>query len=109
MKSIYEKDAFCPCSGRHCSIEDLNCHRGKMHFGQSTGTVNGNKDHREHNETAISDAAVILMLQCGRRLHHGLRERAENEDILSFLSPDERDTLSTLLKKCIENWNNYGK
>ena len=107
MKSNYEKDLFCPCCGRHCSIENLNCHRGKEHFGQSEGAGHDSRGHRERRANAISDETVVLMLQCGHRLHHGLRERAVNEDILFFLTREERDELLTLLKKCIDNWNNY--
>ncbi len=100
MKSHFNSNNVCPCCGRHCAADNLHCSRGKSYFGQETeqtnekGRYNGN----------IKDETVMLLLKCGHLLHHGLRERAENEDILQFLSPEEKKELTMLLKKCIDTW-----
>ncbi|MDO5397252.1 MAG: hypothetical protein Q4G33_04915 [bacterium] len=101
MKPQFNNSNSCPCCGRHCPADDLHCSRGRNYFGQEQSQRS--KDRHVIN---IKDETVHLMLQCGHALHHGLKERAENEDILSFLSPSEKKELTSLLKKCVNAWNN---
>lgn len=103
MKKEFNNPNVCPCCGRHCSADNLSCSRGKAYFGQET-----EKDHhaKGRNELSIKDETIMLMLKCGHLLHHGLRERAEHEDILQFLSREEKNELTVLLQKCVNAWNN---
>lgn len=103
MKPQFDSNNSCPCCGRHCPADDLHCPRGKAYFGQESEQSQHAKGRQGGN---IKDETVMLMLRCGHLLHHGLRERAEKEDILSFLSQSEKNELTALLKKCINEWNN---
>lgn len=100
MKQHFEN--VCPGCGRHCPADNLHCQRGKAYFGQEVGETRHNKG----KEVNIKDRTVMLMLKCGHLLHHGLRKRAESEDILYFLSEKEKNELASLLKKCIDVWDN---
>lgn len=107
MRSHYEHDNSCPNCGRHCSLNDLQCSRGREYFGQEPKERTKKPQHENAGKAdSIKDETVILMLKCGHALHHGLREEAENKDILFFLSQDEKRELTRLLKKCIEEWDN---
>lgn len=107
---------ICPCCGRRCTSDDLHCGRGKAHFGQTSdnsvdtakGGHGGHEGHGGHggHGGAIKDETVKLLMGCGHTLHHGLIERAANEDILSFLTAEEKANLTALLKKCLDAWNN---
>jgi len=103
MKQHLDNPNVCPHCKRHCSVDDLHCSRGRVYFGQEAEEFQHNKNRKNIN---IKDEAVILMLKCGHLLHHGLRERAESEDILYFLSSEEKNELMLILKKCIDVWDN---
>lgn len=100
MHQEFDKPNRCPCCGRHCSADNLNCSRGMNYYGKETE----HSGHKGRQEGKIKDETVMLMLKCGHLLHHGLRERAESEDILHFLSSEEKAELTALLKKCADSW-----
>ena len=104
MKQNNSGQSVCPCCERRCSADDLQCRRGMEYFGRETGEHSGRG--RSGDVFGIKDEAAALMLKCGHYLHHGLTEK--NEDVLSFLSENEKNELTKLLKKCIENWNFKG-
>lgn len=106
MKENHRADSVCPCCGHHCPADNLNCPRGKMYFGQTEDTEKHSGRGHGNNMPDIKDETVALMLKCGHYLHHGLTD--ENENILSFLSDDEKTELTKLLKKCVEQWNEKG-
>lgn len=86
MKSQTDVNRMCPGCERHCSTDHRYCSRGKSYFRQETGqTIEKGRDN-----SGIKDETVLLLLRCGHLLHHGLGERAEKEDILQFLSADEK-------------------
>ncbi len=100
MKSQADVNRICPGCKRHCSADHLHCSRGKSYFRQETDqTIEKGRDN-----SSMKDETVLLMLRCGHLLHHGLSERAEKEDILQFLSADEKNELTMLLKKCLNSW-----
>lgn len=101
MKSQFDANNLCPCCGRHCPSDNLHCQCGMAYFGQETE----HSKHAGRQGGSIKDETVMLMLQCGHMLHHGLRERAESEDILHFLSQEEKKTLTVILTKCVSEWN----
>ncbi|MGN0107372.1 MAG: hypothetical protein ACI4A5_06735 [Hominilimicola sp.] len=108
MKQNKNTEGICPCCGRHCPAEDLHCPRGRSYFGAGNDENRGNQHHCDGRASVeIKDETVRLLLKCGHTLHHGLREKAAKEDILSFLSPEEKDDLTALLEKCIKNWDNH--
>ena len=103
MRRHSDNSEVCPNCGRHCTADNLHCPRGEAYFGLKTSKPlipNGRPQDR------IRDETVMLMLECGHTLHHGLMEQAENEDILQFLSPDEKNELTLILKKCVNAWDN---
>ena len=102
MKPQSENHDVCPCCGRHCPADDLHCPRGKKHFEGEGGAA----EHHNHHTPQIKDETAVLLLKCGHYLHHGLTENADN--ILSFLSDDEKNELTKLLNKCLEHWNEKG-
>lgn len=104
MKPQFDSHEACQICGRHCLPDDLHCPRGKAYFGQKTEEMQHSKERQGVNS---KDETVMMMLKCGHFLHHGLRERAESEDILAFLSSDEKTELTAILKKCINEWENY--
>lgn len=97
MKPQFNNNS-CPCCGRHCPTNDLHCSRGMNYFGQKAEQSRQAKGKHRAN---TKDETVHLLLQCGHILHHELRERSENEDILSFLSLSEKNELNALLKKYV--------
>lgn len=103
MKQEFNNPNVCPCCGRHCPADDLHCPRGKKYFGAEEGDT---VEHHAHHMPPIKDETAALLLKCGHCLHHGLTENADN--ILSFLSADEKNELTKLLNKCLENWNGKG-
>lgn len=106
MKPQFDNSNSCPCCGRHCPADDLHCPRGRSYFGQEPEQSQSHHAKGGHGPGGnIKDETVILLLKCGHYLHHDLRESAENEDILSFLSTDEKNELKKLLNKCLEHWN----
>ena len=96
MKLQNNNENVCPCCGKHCPSDSLSCGRGRAYFGS------GNERPRQGGN--IKDKTVALLLECGHTLHHGLWEKAESQDILAFLSSDEKSELNTLLQKCIAHW-----
>lgn len=96
-------ESSCPCCGRHCPVDNLQCPRGRMHFGAEGGEA----EQQRHKPPKINDEAVALLLKCGHHLHHGPTENLDNA--LSFLSADEKGELTRLLNKCVEYWNEKGE
>lgn len=96
----------CPCCGRHCSIENLHCPRGRAHFGVEAKAGQGEHHHHEHDraDMTIDDKVISLMLGCGHHLHHNMGEDENSEQLLSFLTHEEKKELISLLKKCLQNW-----
>ncbi|MGN0178732.1 MAG: hypothetical protein ACI4DY_04725 [Monoglobaceae bacterium] len=106
MRKINNSEGVCPCCGLHCSIDSLHCMRGHKFFAHKADADTLDKKSKGDNtELNIAcDEAIGLMLQCGHYLHHGMKDI--DCDILSFLSDNEKSELTSLLKKCIEHWNN---
>ena len=104
MKKPNSTESVCPCCKRHCKSDNLHCLRGKIHFGQETDSQENPTDRHSHTRSMpdIKDETLALMLKCGHYLHHELTD--ENTDVLSFLSDNEKNELTKLLKKCIEQW-----
>lgn len=107
MKQNNSTHSVCPCCERHCPADNLHCRRGEIYFGKVTDTDKHADRGHGHNMPDIKDETVFLMLKCGHYLHHGLDKKSE--DVLSFLSDDEKTELTKLLKKCIEQWNDNGR
>lgn len=103
MNQRQEKSGACPSCGRHCPPDDLHCPRGRAYFGLE---AEGGQHDKKRREINIEDETILLMLKCGHLLHHGLVERAGSEDMLSFLSPEEKNDLTAALKKCADVWSN---
>lgn len=102
-----DSENLCPCCGRHCSADDLHCQRGKEYFSAGSGGNHKNQPPQHtHHMPRINDETVVLLLKCGHYLHHDLPE--ETEGILSFLSEEEKNELTRLLNKCLDNWNGKG-
>lgn len=98
-------NTVCPCCGRHCSIEDLHCPRGMAHFGiEADG--GGSRNHHGHRKFDIDTeaSAITLIRQCGHFLHHSMPGGGSDDELLSFLTDDEKTQLSEILKKCLKNW-----
>lgn len=106
MKQNHGTESFCPCCERHCPADALHCPRGKAYFGMETEGHTGRGHGRTHNMPDIKDETVVLMLKCGHYLHHGMTKA--DEDVLSFLSDTEKRELTSILKKCVEQWNEKG-
>lgn len=101
----------CPCCDRHCPKEQLHCSRGKEHFGLPVEE----KDKKGHHGPRMMDDAnmtteekVLAYLRgCGHYLHHNVgRGELDTASFLGFLTEEEKQQLSTLLKKCLEEWQN---
>lgn len=107
MKQNHSTEGVCPGCGRQCPADDLHCPRGAAYFGREADIKKSpDGGHGHAHKPEIKDETVILMLKCGHYLHHGLAE--ENEEVLSFLSHDEKNELTKLLKKCVEQWYEKG-
>ncbi|MDD6483968.1 MAG: hypothetical protein PUF72_05265 [Clostridiales bacterium] len=81
-----KKENVCPCCGKHCSADNLHCSRGMKYFGVE--------------EKKKKDKTVKLMLKCSHHLRHGNAK----EETLSFLTEEEKEELTRLLKKCLDQW-----
>ena len=104
MKEQFGNNNLCPGCGRHCPPNDLHCPRGEAILSGELNPRQHGKSRRQRLD--IKDETVALLMRCGHTLHHGLAERAANEDILSFLSAEEKSELTSLLQKCIDAWEN---
>lgn len=96
----------CPHCKNHCSISDLQCPKGKEHFG-----IKDDKDrpagHDHHKEPSTPEEKVITLLRkSGHYLHHnvGHNENVDCLQLLSSLSDEEKTALISLLEKCLQNW-----
>lgn len=105
MRNGKNFEGVCPCCGRHCPADSLHCSRGQDYFSRDAESDLQMKkfDKHESGRGFINDETILLMLKCGHYLHHGQIE--SGDDLLSFLSDEERKELTELLKKCIEQWN----
>lgn len=89
-----EKEEFCPCCGNNCSVDALQCGRGKAHFGMTEGS-------REEPKTT-EDRIINLFRKCGHYLHHGASSGADPKSVLNGLTEEEKLALLALLTKCAE-------
>jgi hypothetical protein len=94
---------FCPCCGRHCSVENLHCPRGKAHFGIETDGEQSSHHHISGNMTN-DEKVIALMRGCGHFLHHNMHGNTDN--LLSALSENEKTELISILEKCLTSWEN---
>ena len=55
----------------------------------------------------LSKRTMVALRKCGHYLHHnaGPKSGLDEETLLAVLSDEEKETLASLLEKCLENWN----
>lgn len=107
MNSNFDENKVCPCCGRHCSVDNLHCPRGRAHFGiEAEAGQEGHRHGHAHDraDMTIDDKVISLMRGCGHYLHHHMNEDISSEQMLSVLSNEEKKDLISLLKKCLHNW-----
>ena len=83
-----ERCGKCP---RNCLLSAPGCPRGMR------GNENRQEGHHEGKRPAEGPAEAMIM-EIGHRLHHGSMDRNE---FLSVLTPEERSSLETILKKVL--------
>lgn len=83
-----ERCGKCP---RKCLLSAPGCPRGMR------GNENRQEGHHEGKRPAEGSAEAMIM-EIGHRLHHGSMDRTE---FLSVLTPEERSSLETILKKVL--------
>lgn len=56
----------------------------------------------------IEDAAVVSLRRCGHFLHHsaGKDQGKTNAELVAVLTDEEKKTLTELLQKCLNSWQN---
>ena len=110
MNSNVDDKNVCPCCGRHCSVDNLHCPRGRAYFGIETDAGHEEKHPHHHGhdkaDMTIDDKVISLMRGCGHYLHHSMGEDSSSEQMLSCLSHEEKKELISLLKKCLQSWEN---
>lgn len=110
----------CPCCNKHCPVDNLSCPTGKKHFGIADAPGSSSNDHPRNrhrrgrhfrpgsssNDHPLNseDKLLVLLRQCGHFLHHNVGNTADTADLFNALSPQERQTLETLLAKCLQSW-----
>ena len=101
----------CPCCDRHCHKDDLHCHRGRKYFGLEEKNQEQRPEHPQSQEQPKNEEEKIILLlrKCGHFLHHNVGQGGDTAVLLQGLSPEEKTTLSTLLEKCSNNWQNASK
>ncbi len=88
----------CPCCDNHCPVTELGCPTGKEHFG-----VKDAQGERPAAPESADARLIVLLRKCGHFLHHNVRG-GDSAPLLRALSEQERQTLETLLEKCLANW-----
>lgn len=86
----------CPCCDNHCPKDDLHCDEGRAHFGLPA----------QHGSRPAGDGddVVTLLRKCGHILHHRFGHGGDPAPLLVALTPEEQDTLCSLLTKCLNAW-----
>ena len=101
----------CPCCGRHCSLDDLHCDRGREYV--KTGVIPERKDDHKKDENkkhvskeeydalSVEDRIIFNLSNVGRALsHHGENIK---DNVLNGLDDNERASLLALLEKMAQN------
>ena len=98
----------CPCCGRHCSLDDLHCDRGRKYV--RTGVIpekKGKDDHKkrvtkeEYDALSVEDKIIFNLSSVGRALgHHG---DSIKDNVLKGLDENEKASLLALLEKIAKN------
>ena len=98
----------CPCCGRHCSLDDLHCDRGREYV--RTGIIPEKKekdDHKkrvtkkEYDALSVEDKIIFNLSSVGRALgHHG---DSIKDNVLKGLDENEKASLLALLEKIAKN------
>lgn len=90
----------CPCCNNHCPKDALHCKEGRAHFGipEPQDPPVGPRP------AAANDDVVTLLRKCGHFLHHSFGHGGDTSALLAALTPEEQETLRTLLRKCLEAW-----
>lgn len=94
------KQQRCPCCGNHCNVEKLKCKKGKRYFAKEG---EDRLTERDEDEEVLSDGQKLshdskkLLRKFAKGVRHG-----EIEELLDNLTEDEKQTLFSLLKKCIK-------
>lgn len=101
MKLNFEKGGVCPCCGRHCSVDNLHCPKGRNYFGLEDTGAQHDRHRHFYDDTTVDGKAITMMLRCGHFLHHSAGEEPIS---LSCLSEEEKAVLISLLNKCLESW-----
>lgn len=94
------KEEYCGGCGNHCPKDNLQCGRGRAYFNMQGQPEEGRQSRSGHAGTrpfADEEEAVTYLRKAGHQLHHG-----GAGDILGPLTREERDTLLSLLKKCLD-------
>lgn len=53
----------------------------------------------------LDERTVTLVRRCGHHLHHNAAGKSvDNAQLLSVLSEEEKETLASLLEKCLNSW-----
>lgn len=109
----------CPMCPRHCSLDKLNCGKGKtfaalldedpakaMELCRSQESDHIHKKHEHgnrrdsgHGFDTDPDSLGSLLHRCGRASHHGA---VDAESIGRLLTLQEQETLKGLLKKLVK-------
>lgn len=90
----------CPCCPNHCSIDNLNCGKGRAYFnGGSPRSLEERNEPKDDSSMTIDEKAMSKIRKCGHFLHHG-----DKEVNFDFLSNDEKESLVAILSKCLDNW-----
>ena len=53
-----------------------------------------------------NNRTIVALRKCGHFLHHTANRASgiDEETLLSVLTDEERETLASLLEKCLDNW-----
>lgn len=53
----------------------------------------------------LEEKTVVLMRRCGHHLHHNASGKTvDSAELLRALSDEEKETLASLLEKCLNSW-----
>ncbi len=57
---------------------------------------------------STDDAAIVSLRRCGHFLHHSAsgEKKMTNQELAAALTEEEKKTLTALLQKCLNSWNN---
>ncbi|MGN0572261.1 MAG: hypothetical protein ACI4K9_08790 [Candidatus Fimenecus sp.] len=89
----------CPCCEKHCFQNQLRCRRGREHFGIIPSKI----DMPNHADVA-DEKGIVLLRKCGHFLHHSVSRYDDTSSLLKALTAEEKNTLETLLEKCLQSW-----